>query len=307
MLQRPLGRTGLSTSAIGLGTWNIGGQWGAVSDEQAIATIDAAIDAGVNLLDTADAYGEPCGRSEELVGRAIKGKRDRLIIATKVGNFGRRQGVALSYESPLHVELCCDASLRRMRIDIIDFYQCHIGNLADYSVFLEAFESLRKKGKIRFGGVSTNSLEAVKAFDRDGKCQIVQLDYSLLNRAPEKELLPYCMEQQIAVLVRGPLAQGVAAGKFSRESVFDDSVRKSWNDGPAHENLLKRIDTIDRIKSHFPGRNMAEVALQFVISHPAISAAIPGAKSPEQARANAAAGSAALHAAELKLIVGASL
>jgi aryl-alcohol dehydrogenase-like predicted oxidoreductase len=135
----------------------------------------------------------------------------------------------------------------------------------------------------------------------------VQLDYSLLNRTPEKELLPYCMEQQIAVLVRGPLAQGVAAGKFSRESVFDDSVRKGWNEGPARENLLKRIETIDRIKSHFPGRDMAEVALQFVISHPAISAAIPGAKSPEQARANANAGNTALSAAELKLIDGASL
>jgi myo-inositol catabolism protein IolS len=302
MIKRPLGRTGLNTSAIGLGTWNIGGQWGAISDEQAIATIHAAIDAGVNLIDTADAYGEPAGRSEELIARAIVGRRDGLIIATKVGNFARRQGHALAYTHPLHVELCCDASLQRMKIDTIDFYQCNIGNLADYSVFLEAFDTLRKKGKIRFGGVSTNSLDAVKAFDRDGTCEVVQLDYSLLNRAPEKDILPYCLEKKIAVLVRGPLAQGVAAGKFDKASVFDDSVRKGWNEGPAREKLLARIDTIDRIKSKFPGRDMAQVALQFVISHPAVSAAIPGAKSPDQARANAAAGTARLTEESLKLI-----
>lgn len=302
MLHRPLGRTGLSTSVIGLGTWNIGGQWGAISDEQAIATVHAAIDAGVNLIDTADAYGEPSGRSEELVGRAVAGRRDGLIIATKVGNFARRQGHALAYTHSMHVELCCDASLRRMRIDTIDFYQCHLGELRDYSVFLEAFDKLRRKGKIRFGGVSTNSVDAVKAFDRDGTCQIVQLDYSLLNRTPEKEILPYCLEKKIAVLVRGPLAQGVAAGKFTRESVFTDSVREKWNEGAARENLLARIATIDRIKGNFPGRDMAEVALQFVISHPAVSAAIPGAKSPEQARTNAAAGRVALSRNELVTI-----
>lgn len=302
MIQRPLGRTGLSTSVIGLGTWNIGGQWGAISDEQAIATIHAAVEAGVNLIDTADAYGDPAGRSEELVARAIAGRREKLIIATKVGNFARRQGHALAYTHPLHVELCCDASLRRMKIDTIDFYQCHIGELRDYSVFLEAFDTLRRKGKIRFGGVSTNSIDAVKAFDRDGTCQIVQLDYSILNRAPEKDILPYCIEKNIAVLARGPLAQGVAAGKFTRESVFTDSVREKWNDGAAREKLNARIDKIDQIKSKFPGRDMAEVALQFVISHPAVSAAIPGAKSPHQAKANAAAGRVALSRDELLTI-----
>lgn len=302
MDHRFIGKTGLKTYPIGLGTWNIGGQWGPVSDDQAVRTIQTSIECGVNLIDTADAYGEPSGRSEELIGRAISGCRDRLILATKVGNFARRQGHPLAYSHPLHVELCCDASLRRLKTDTIDFYQCHIGNLADYSVFLEAFAALKKKGKIRFVGLSTNQMEALKAFDREGICQIVQVDYSLLNRAPEQDILPYCMERQIGVLVRGPLAQGVAAGKFTKETLFTDSVRQSWNQGPRREKFLQQVDQIDRIKALFPGRDMARIVLQFVLSHPAVSAAIPGAKTPEQARDNAQAGQSALSDQEIQKI-----
>lgn len=303
MITRPLGKTGLQLSAIGLGTWNIGGQWGAIDDDTAIATIRAAYDAGVNLFDSADAYGDPQGRSEELLGRAIKDVRQKVVIATKVGNFGRRMGHPLQYTHPLHVELCCDASLRRMRVDVIDLYQCHIGNLEDYSIFLEAFATLKQKGKIRFGGVSTNSLKAIQAFNKGGGCDLVQLDYSLLNRGPENDALPYCLEHQIGVLVRGPLAQGVAAGKFTAESVFNDSVRQAWNTGDARDRLLKQIATIDKLKFlQNERRTMAQAALRFVISHPAVTCAIPGAKSPEQARANASAGAATLSEAELAQI-----
>lgn len=302
MDHRFIGKTGLKTYPIGLGTWNIGGQWGPVSDDQAVRTIQTSIEYGVNLIDTADAYGEPSGRSEELIGRAISGCRDRLILATKVGNFARRQGHPLAYSHSLHVELCCDASLRRLKTDTIDFYQCHIGNLADYSVFLEAFAALKKKGKIRFVGLSTNQIQALKAFDREGICQIVQVDYSLLNRAPEQDILPYCMERKIGVLVRGPLAQGVAAGKFTKETLFTDSVRQSWNQGPRREKFLQQVDQIDRIKALFPGRDMARIALQFVLSHPAVSAAIPGAKTPEQARDNAQAGQSVLSDQEIQKI-----
>ena len=167
MEYRRLGKTGWQVSTISMGCWGIGGQWGPVEEAEAIRTIHAALDLGVNLFDTADAYGS--GVSEELVGKALRGRRDDVYIATKVGNFGRRQDVPLSYTSPLHIYLCCDASLGRMKLDTIDLYQCHIGDLPDPSIFLEAFERLVEQGKIRAYGISTNSLAVAQAFNRDGE------------------------------------------------------------------------------------------------------------------------------------------
>jgi aryl-alcohol dehydrogenase-like predicted oxidoreductase len=301
MLKRTLGKTGWTVSAVSFGAWNVGGQWGDVSDATAIDTIKAAYDAGVNFFDVADAYGDPPGRSEELVAKALKPLRDKLIIATKVGNFARRQEHPLPYTSPLHVELCCDASLHRLRTDVIDLYQCHVANLQDYSIFLEAFERLKKRGKIKFYGVSTNDVEALKRFNRDGTCATLQTDYSFLHRTAEQALLPYCAEHQIGVIVRGPLAQGVCAGKFTPESTFTDQVRLKWNEGTGRERFLQRLAVVDQVRFlETPIRSMAQAALQFVISHPAVSCAIPGAKSPEQARSNAAAGVKTLEPAELE-------
>jgi aryl-alcohol dehydrogenase-like predicted oxidoreductase len=300
MLHRKLGKTGLDVSVIGFGAWNIGGQWGDVAPVDALATIQAAYDAGVTFFDTADAYGNPPGLSEELIGQALRGVRDKVVIATKVGNFARRQNAALAYNHPLHIHLCCDASLRRMRIDTIDVYQCHIGDLPDPSIFLEAFNALVKQGKIRHYGISTNSVDALARFNRDGQCSVVQLDYSFLNRTPEQAILPYAKEHNIGVIVRGPLAQGLAAGKFTRDSQFIDSVREKWNTGESRAKFLQRLEVVDRVRFlEKPDRPMSQAALQFVISHPAVSVAIPGAKSPAQARANAKAGEATLDASEL--------
>jgi aryl-alcohol dehydrogenase-like predicted oxidoreductase len=301
MLKRTLGKTGWSVSAVSFGAWNIGGQWGDISDDLASDTIKAAYDAGVNFFDVADAYGDPPGRSEELVAKALGTVRDRVKIATKVGNFGRRQEHPLPYSSPLHIELCCDASLHRLKTDVIDLYQCHVANLQDYSIFLEAFESLKKRGKIKFYGVSTNDVEALKRFNRDGTCATVQTDYSFLHRTAEQAILPYAKEHQIGVIVRGPLAQGVCTGKFSPESTFTDQVRLKWNDGPGREKFLQRLAVVDQVRFlDTPIRSLAQAALQFVISTSAVSCAIPGAKSPEQARTNAAAGVKQLEPAELE-------
>lgn len=306
MLQRTLGKTGLKIGAIGFGAWNIGGQWGDVTAADALATIQAAFDAGVTFFDTADAYGNPPGLSEELIGQGLAKVRDQVVIATKVGNFARRQNAALAYTSPLHVYLCCDASLRRMRIDTIDVYQCHLGDLGDPSVFLEAFETLKQQGKIRHYGISTNSVEVLQRFNRDGGCGVVQLDYSFLNRSPEQAILPYALEQNIGVIVRGPLAQGLAAGKFTKDSTFTDQVREKWNtDGRAK--FLQRLDVVERVRFlEKADRPMSQAALQFVISHPAVSVAIPGAKSPAQAKANAKAGAATLDPAELSRVQSAT-
>lgn len=303
MLQRTLGRTGWKVSAIGFGGWGIGGQWGPVAAEAAIAAIRAAAEAGVNFFDTADAYGEPPGIAEELMGRALHGRRAQVYIATKVGNYARRLGHSLSYNNLYDVALCCDASLHRLKTDCIDLYQCHLGDLTKPDVFLEAFDLLIKRGKIRAFGVSTNTAAVAQAFDRDGRCAAVQLDYSMVNRAAEGELLPYCQAHNVGVVVRGPLAKGICAGKFSAATKFTDSVRSGWNAAPGRDDFLRKVALVEKLRFlERPGRTLAQAALQFVIAHPAVTVAIPGAKSAEQARANAAAGAATLTAEELERI-----
>jgi aryl-alcohol dehydrogenase-like predicted oxidoreductase len=164
---------------------------------------------GRNLLDTADAYG--IGHSEELIAHALKGRRrDELLIATKFGNWGRMQGHPLPFSSKHHVFLCCDASLHRLRADTIDLYQCHIGNPDDPDLFLDALDELVAVGKVRAYGISTGSLQAVQRFNARQTCSVVQLDYSILNRKPEADLLPYCRDNNIGTLIRGPLAMGKA-------------------------------------------------------------------------------------------------
>jgi aryl-alcohol dehydrogenase-like predicted oxidoreductase len=288
MQYRELGKTGWKVSAIGMGCWGIGGQWGPVEEREAIATVHKAMDYGITLFDTADAYG--LGESERRLGLALRNRREKATIATKVGNFARRLGEPLSYATPHHVYLCCDASLHRLQTDTIDLYQCHIGNLTDASVFLEAFETLQQQGKIRAFGISTDNPEVVKQFDRDGHCAAVQLNYSILSRGAEKALLPLCAERNIGVLVRGPLAKGVLAGKFTPESTFDDSVRSGWNTGEERQRFLRDLERVEKLRFLArDGRTMAQAALQFVIGHPAVTCAIPGAKSPTQAEQNARA------------------
>jgi myo-inositol catabolism protein IolS len=288
MQYRDLGKTGWRVSAVGMGCWGIGGQWGPVEEQEAITTVHKALDCGITLFDTADAYG--LGESERRLGKALHDRRDRALIATKVGNFGRRLGHPLSYATPQHVYLCCDASLHRLQTDTIDLYQCHIGSLADPTIFLEAFETLRQQGKIRAYGISSDSVDVVKQFDRDGNCAAVQINYSILSRGAEKALLPLCAERNIGVLLRGPLAKGLLAGKFSRESTFSDSVRSSWNEGAERQRFLRDVERVEKLRFLArDGRTMAQAALQFVIGHPAVTCAIPGAKNPDQAEQNARA------------------
>lgn len=307
MQHRTLGNTGWSVSVIGLGSWGLGGQWGPVEQADAVATLRAAYDAGVNFFDTADAYGDPPGLSEHLIALALHDVRDRVLIASKVGNWARRMGHPLPYTDALHVELCCDASLHRLKTDCIDLYQNHIGNTEQIDVFLEAFDRLIHKGKIRAFGVSTGSVDTAAAFHQAGRLAAVQLDYSFLNRAPEHDLLPWCLEHRVGVIVRGPLAMGVATGKFTPDTRFADSVRQGWNQGPSHDKFLQRLAIVEKLRSlDRPDRSLSQAALQFVLAHPAVTVAIPGAKSPAQARANAAAGRDPLPPHDLSLIQTAS-
>jgi aryl-alcohol dehydrogenase-like predicted oxidoreductase len=286
-----------------MGCWGIGGQWGTVEEGVALDTLRHALDLGINLFDTADAYG--LGRSEELVGKAFRNDRDKVIVATKAGNWGRILGHPFSYAIREHVYACCDASLYRLKTDYIDLYQCHIGNLQDPDVFLEAFEILKERGKIRAYGISTDSLEVLQAFNRDGNCSSVQLAYNMLNRRAEESVLPYCLENNIGVLVRNPLVQGMLSGKFTPETTFSDSVRKGWNEGKGREDFLRELGRVEKLRFLADGRagggrTLAQAALQFILAHPAITCAIPGAKNIEQLESNAQAADGALSPDELE-------
>ena len=297
MEYRRLGKTGWEVSTISMGCWGIGGQWGPVEEAEAIRTIHAALDLGINLLDTADAYG--LGVSEELVGKALKGKRDGVYVATKVGNFARRSGFSLSYETPDHVYLCCDASLGRMKIDTIDLYQCHINDLKDPTIFLEAFEHLVTQGKIRAYAISTDSVAVAEAFNREGHCAAVQLNFSLLNPVAADSLLPWCATNDVGTLLRGPIAQGLLAGKFAPETHFEDSVRMGWNEGAAHARFLAQVAKVEQLRFlERPDRTLAQAALQWTLAQPGVTCAIPGAKNVAQITSNAQAADGTLSTEE---------
>ena len=302
MKNRTLGRTGWEVSAVSMDCWGIGGQWGPVEEKQAVDTIHAAMDAGVNLFDTADSYG--MGQSEVFTGKALKASRSKVYIATKVGNWGRRYNDAPQLNSIYSIISNCHASLYRLGTDYIDLYQCHVGTPERPEIFVEAFELLKKEGKIREYAISTNDLASLKALDAAGGCASCQINYSVLNRSAEKDILPYCREHDIGVLLRGPIAQGLLADKFSAETLFDDTVRQKWNpDGDQREDFVAKLRKVAALRALVPVESdMVRFALQFVLANPAVTCPIPGMKTPQQARTNAAAADGELDAGTLRAI-----
>ncbi|MBI3958039.1 MAG: aldo/keto reductase [Chloroflexi bacterium] len=292
MLRKQFGKLGWPVSVVGLGTWNIGNQWGEIDETTAWTTIRAAYEAGMTIFDTAESYGIPNGLSEFRLGRALAGIRHNVVIVSKIGNWGKRTGGEIPKTGVDSIRVSGHAILGRLRTDYVDVILCHEGDVADPTVYLEGFEALKAEGCLRAYGISTNSLDALKRFNVNGTCSVVQMDYSLLNRGPEAALLPYCQEHGIGVMVRGPLAKGVLSGRYGAGSTFTDSVRAGWNDeGAARQKFLEQAAQVEKLARIVPpGPEMAAAAIRYTASHPAVSVTIPGAKSPEQARTNASAG-----------------
>ncbi|MFO8036905.1 MAG: aldo/keto reductase [Anaerolineales bacterium] len=287
--RRVLGKSGLKVSEIGFGLWAAGGDvWGPTDDEEILNAIDYALDHGVNFFDTADVYGG--GHSEELLGKAMAGRRDQFIVATKIGwlDFDGEEGKS-AYTSVEKLIAGVESNLKRLNTDYIDVIQSHI-DFRDptMEIFLEGFQKLEKAGKVKAYGVSTSDFEYLKAFNQDGKCSTLQIDYSILNRTPEKEILPYCQENQIGVIVRGALAMGILTGKFSPQTRFPEGdFRRRWHENEdEYEVFLNDLDIVDQLRPLVEDRSLAQLALQFVISHPAVTTVIPGIKNVEQAEAN---------------------
>ena len=301
MLNRAFGKTGWRVSQIGLGCWQFGGAtmldgrpdgWSGISDEESVATVKRALDLGINFFDTADMYG--WGHSEEILGQALRevGHRDRQYIATKTGFWHDEQGGRTRNESKDYIRHACEGSLRRLRTDYIDLYQCHLWRTERWAEFLDAFETLQKEGKIRFYGVSTNDFDMVERFDERKHLASVQSNYNLLDRHVEQEILPYCRERGIAFVARGPLCRGKLSGRFTKDQKFDaDDVRIQWLDDDNRPRFERDIDTVERLKpiAHKSGFTMAELAVKFVLTHVAVATTIPGTKNRNQLEHNVAA------------------
>lgn len=291
MHHRPLGTTDLHVSEIGFGAWAIGGDaWGPVQDAASLRAMERALDLGVNFIDTADVYGN--GHSETLVARVIKGCRDKVIIATKGGLMGHHRDPEKEpvYDRPEKIIRAFEDSLRRLETEYIDVYFDHIwwNDPRETEAFLTAFAQLKREGRVRAVGVSTDSLEYVQHFNQDGTLDVVQLDYSLLNRAAERHLLPYCQQHGLGVVVRGPLRMGVLTGKFKRDTPFPEGdIRQGWPQEAWYQEQLDKTDQLRPLTSE--ERSMGQLALRFVLNHPAVSVAIPGGKTPEQVEQNVAA------------------
>ncbi|MEH7504164.1 aldo/keto reductase [Neobacillus drentensis] len=288
MNYRTLGKTGIEVSEIGFGAWAIGGDaWGPVDDQQSIKAMNHAFELGVNFFDTADVYGE--GRSERLVYELIKDKRDQIVLSTKGGLMGHTRKPEPIYDQPEKVVKAFEDSLKRLGTDYIDVYFCHIWWHVEKETeaFLEAFDRLKQAGKVRAVGVSTDNFEYLKTFNRNSTIDVLQVDYSLSNRNAEKEILPYCEEEKIGVVVRGPLQKGLLTGKFTKGITFTgNDVRQHWNPKWFEE----QVEKVEKLKEFVKeDRSLGQLALQFVLSHPAVSTAIPGAKTTLQVEENAGA------------------
>jgi aryl-alcohol dehydrogenase-like predicted oxidoreductase len=304
MKYRTLGKSCLEVSAVSVGMWAIGGDaWGPVEDGDSLAAIRRAWELGVNFYDTADVYGR--GHSERILAKLISEvPREKIYVATKVGLWRAGGERPNPYTNPQMIFEDCEASLRRLGIETIDVYQCHLWFDENVEVFAEAFLKLKEQGKIQFAGVSTNDFLHLKHFDSAmAGVDILQVDYSLLNREPEGEILPYCRKNNIGVIVKGPLAMGKLTGKFTLETTFpEEDVRKDWVKVENRQHFLRELERVDALRFLSDDRTMAQAALAYILHNPAVSTVIPGAKNPQQVEDNTAAVDLPLTENELKKI-----
>lgn len=291
--ERVLGKSGIAITEIGLGLWAAGGdQWGATDDQEIFDAIDYSLDSGVTFFDTADVYG--MGHSEELLGQAMQGRRDRFIVATKIGwrDFDGDNGRS-AYDTVDKLIAGVESGLRRLQTDYVDLIQSHINfREPTMEIFLEGFQRLQRDGKVRAYGVSTSDFDYLQAFNADGGCAALQIDYSILHRMPESDILPYCQAQNIGVIVRGALAMGILTGKYTAETRFGEGdFRRSWHEDPEQQAIyLDDLAKVETLRPLADGRTLAQLALQFTLAHPAVTTVIPGAKNPRQMQDNVQAG-----------------
>ena len=298
MRYRPLGRTGFDVSAISFGAWAIGGSWGTVEDGESLRALHAAVDAGTNFIDTADVYGD--GRSERLVARLrAERPRDRILVATKAGRRLPRQ-VPEGYTRQ-NLTAWVDRSLRNLETDALDVLQLHCPHPKVYDMpeVFGVLDDLVRDGKLRHYGVSVETVdEAVRAL-RHPNVATVQIIYNMFRLKPAEVFFAAARERGVGILARVPLASGLLTGKLRADSQFAPTDHREYNregqafdqgetfSGVPYETGLAAVERLRPLVP--PGATLAQLALRWILMFDAVSCAIPGAKTPAQARDNAAA------------------
>lgn len=322
MRYRKLGNSGIDASVIGLGAWVLGGGsvWGQDTDDaESVATIQAALDAGITLIDTAPAYG--FGRSEAVVGKAIRGRRDKVVLATKCGLWWESPKGSYFCEfdgRPLYRSLRPDTitvelenSLRRLGTDYIDLYQTHWPSIPpDQTPIAETMACLMKlkqQGKIRAIGVSNVSPEELAENAAHGDVAVDQFRYSMLFRAPEKDILPSCSENNIATLTYMSLEQGLLTGKVGMDREFvagDFRTNEGWNPWYKLENRKRVLDLLGGFGplTRKYDCTVAQLVIAWTLSQPGVTHALAGARRPLQAHENAKGGDIVIDAGDLQMM-----
>lgn len=314
MLKRQIGNSGIAASAVGLGTWAIGGwMWGGTDDAVAEDAIRAGLDAGITLIDTAPAYG--LGHAEEVVGRAIKGRRDQVVIATKCGLVWHAQRgpyFFLQGGLPVHRDLSTaairhevDQSLRRLQTDRIDLYISHWQDPSTpIAETVEALKALKDEGKILAFAASNTSPEDLAAYRGAGGIAAVQEEYSMLQRRIEATHLLACREGGIAVMGYSVLGLGLLSGGITADRVYsgDDQRREDPRFSPQNRARVDRLMQTIRPIAVQHGASPSQVVIAWTLAQPGLSFALCGARNPDQAIENAKAGCLRLTETDLEAI-----
>lgn len=294
MNYRRLGNTEMKVSEVSFGTWAIGGSWGKTDEEEALKGLHRAIEAGVNFFDTADVYGG--GRSEELLAKATKGKEDEIYIATKFCRAGDIHDFHTYSEEK--VREYCEASLKRLQRERIDLYQIHcppLKVLKDGRVF-EVLDKLQEEGKIRYYGVSVETVEEGLFCLTNPNVKALQVIFNIFRPKPLEQLLPQAKEQGVGIIARLPLASGLLTGKFKKDTKFEENDHRSFNRDGQHFNVgetfaglefHKGVELSEKLKWIANGRgNMTRAALRWILDHDSVTCVIPGFKTVQQVEDN---------------------
>ena len=294
MRYRKLGRTNFEVSEIGFGAWGIGGkQWLGGSDDESLAALRRAIDLGVNLIDTALAYGD--GHSEKLVGQVVRDARSRIYIATKVPPKNRiwpaNAGTPIDEVFPYdYIMRSAEESLRNLGQSSIDLLQLHVWHpdFLNRDDWRRAFEDLKKSGKALAVGISVTEHEPDTVLDalRTGLVDAVQVIYNLFDQAPERNLLPLCQQLGVGVLARVPLDEGALSGTFSVSTTFPPGDFREWYFRGNRKQQV--VEHVDALRHDLGDASIPDTALRFCLSHPAVSSVIPGMRKRKHVEANAA-------------------
>ncbi len=293
MKYRRLGKTGLQVSMIGIGTWQFGGEWGKTFEQGEVdAILSRAAELGINLIDTAECYGDHL--AERLIGRAIRDRREKWILATKFGHRFNGPFQRDDVYEPAQVQEQLARSLEALQTDYIDLYQFHSGTdpMFDTPGLWETLRGFVEAGTVRHLGISVSSKRAsiyqVNTASEVG-AEAIQVVYNLINRTAEREILPSCQRQNLGVLARVPLASGFLSGKYSRTTQFPTTdVRAVWQSEEERQKLIEQAEQIKRTEVP-KGVPMAQWALAWCLQNPVVSCVIPGCKNVRQVESNAKA------------------